>query len=204
MWKVSSITPTAGIADALDDFQRVAGGAADIGLEAVQRLHAEQDAGVGGAPPGRDQAADHGVDATAAFVGVDGCGSAPGEDERGAVERAADDASAERLGDLDRLLEIGHAGVVGGRVGTRQVARQVHAGSQHAGEPGVGDRRARLRKVEFAGLGHQQFDDVRPCPLHAGKGREMLAGEGPRIEHRDDADRVRHGQPSLRRRSTPR
>ena len=36
-------------------------------------------------------------------------------------------------------------------------------------------RRARLREVEFAGLGHEQLDDVGPAPLHAGKGREMLA-----------------------------
>ncbi len=48
MWKVSSITPTAGDADCLDDLDRVTGRVGDVGLEAVERLDAEHHARIGG------------------------------------------------------------------------------------------------------------------------------------------------------------
>ena len=89
MWKVSSITPTAGVADAprrSSSAWRVV--LHDVGLEAVERLDAEQHAGIRRAPAGRVEPGHDGVD-RAACARPASTGAARVRRRRAARHRAA-------------------------------------------------------------------------------------------------------------------
>lgn len=73
----------------------------DVGLEAVQRFDAEDDAMVGGAPARHLQPGDDPIDAAPALVLIHRLRRPAGEHQRRAIERPADDGRAERHGACD-------------------------------------------------------------------------------------------------------
>ena len=119
----------------LDELDAVRGGVGDVGLEAVERLDGEGDAGIARDLAGAAQAVDDAREPALPLGLLDRHRGAAGKDQRRAVERAADDAGAELARDAHAGFEIADAGLVSGGIGAGEVALEIDAGARATPRP---------------------------------------------------------------------
>ncbi len=132
---------------------------------------------------------------------VQGEGRAAGEDQRLAIERAADDGRAERLGGLDAIFQIVAPAGPRRRLLARDRALEVHARGQNEAQPLALADAPHLGRVEpVFGLGHEKLDEIEAQGPGLLQEMQRLRGEGPDELHRDDADRIFHVSSFLGRR----